>query len=163
MKQKYTKENLELIVKESGSFRQVLQKLGLKEAGGNYENIKTRINKFEIDTSHFHGMLWSKGKKWSKQKDISDKLVEHSTYSSGLPRSSFKLKNQLLKLGYKEHVCEMCGGLEWLGEKIPLELHHVNGNRFDNRIENIQLLCPNCHSFTDNYRGKNMSARGETL
>ncbi len=163
MNQKYTKENLGLVVRESGSIRQVLQKLGLEESGGNYENIKTRIKQFEIDTSHFHGMLWNKGKQWSKQKDISSKLVEHSTYSSGLPVSSFKLKNQLLKLGYKEHICEMCGSLEWLGEKIPLELHHVNGNRFDNRIENIQLLCPNCHSFTDNYRGKNMSARGETL
>jgi hypothetical protein len=163
MGHKYTKESLEPIVKECGSVRQVLKKLGLAEAGGNYENIKTRIKLFEIDTSHFHGMLWSKGKTWSKQKDISSKLVEHSTYSSGLPRSTFLLKKQLLKLGYKEHVCEKCGGLEWLGEKIPLELHHVNGNKFDNRVENIQLLCPNCHSFTDNYRGKNMSARGETF
>ncbi len=163
MSQKYTKEILEPIVKESGSIRQVLIKLGLKEAGGNYENIKTRIKNFEIDTSHFHGMLWNKGKKWSKQKDISNKLVQNSTYSTGLPISTSKLKNQLLKLGYKEHICEMCGGLEWLGQKIPLELHHVNGDRFDNRIENIQFLCPNCHSFTENYRGKNMSARGETL
>jgi hypothetical protein len=163
MNQKYTKEKLEPIVKESGSFRQVLKKLDLKEAGGNYENIKTRIKAFGIDTSHFHGKLWSKGKKWSKHRDISHKLVEHSTYTSGLPISSYYLKNQLLKLGYKEYVCEMCDGLEWLGQKIPLELHHVNGNRFDNRIENIQLLCPNCHSFTENYRGKNMSARGETL
>ena len=160
---KYTKEFLEPIVKECGSIRQVLQKLGLKEAGGNYENIKTRIKMFDIDTSHFHGMLWSKGKTWSKQKDLSDKLVENSAYSSGLPISSFKLKNQLLKLEYKEHICEKCMSKEWLGEKIPLELHHVNGNRFDNRIENIQLLCPNCHAFTDNYRGKNMSARGENL
>ena len=65
MNQKYTKEILEPIVKESGSIRQVLQKLGLKEAGGNYENLKTRIKKFEIDTSHFHGKSWNKGKKWS--------------------------------------------------------------------------------------------------
>ena len=163
MNRKYTKEFLEPIVRECGSVRQVLQKLGLKEAGGNYENIKTRIKMFDIDTSHFHGKSWSKGKTWSKQIDLSDKLVEHSTYSSGLPRSSFKLKNQLLKLGYKEHICEKCLGTEWFGEKIPLELHHINGNRFDNRIENIQFLCPNCHALTDNYRAKNMSARGETL
>jgi len=163
MNRKYTKEFLEPIVRECGSVRQVLQKLGLKEAGGNYENIKTRIKMFDIDTSHFHGMTWSKGKTWLKQVDLSDKLVEHSTYSSGLPRSSFKLKNQLLKLGYKEHICEKCLGTEWVGEKIPLELHHINGNRFDNRIENIQFLCPNCHALTDNYRAKNMSARGETL
>jgi hypothetical protein len=156
---KYEKEFLESIVKNCGSIRQVLLKLGLKEAGGNYENIKARIISFNIDTSHFHGMTWNKGKKWSKVKDISNKLVEHSTYSSGLPISSYKLKNQLIKLGYKKHICESCGLEEWKNNPIPLELHHVNGNRYDNRIENLQLLCPNCHSFTDNYRAKNMSAR----
>ena len=57
----------------------------------------------------------------------------------------------------------MCNNTEWMGKPIPLELHHINGNKFDNRIENLQILCPNCHSFTDNYRAKNMSARGETL
>ena len=51
----------------------------------------------------------------------------------------------------------MCNNQKWMGEDIPLELHHINGNKFDNRIENIQMLCPNCHTFTDNYRGKNMS------
>lgn len=163
MNQKYTKEILEPIVKECGSVRQVLKRLGLKEAGSNYQNIKTRIKMFGIDTSHFHGMLWSKGKTWSKTKDLSSKLVEYSTYSSGLPVSTNVLKKQLLKLGYKDYICETCNNTEWNGEKIPLELHHINGNRFDNRIENIQLLCPNCHALTDNYRGKNMSARGEIL
>lgn len=159
MSKKYTKENIEKIVKECGSIRQVLKKLGLKEAGGNYHNIKTKIKLFNIDTSHFHGKIWSRGKKWCKSKDISNKLVEHSTYSSGLPISTYVLKNQLLKLGYKEHFCEMCGNSVWLGKPIPLELHHVNGNRFDNRIENLMLLCPNCHSLTENYRGKNIATK----
>lgn len=159
MKRNYTKEFLAEIVKECGSYRQVLNKLGLKEAGGNYQNIKTRIKNFEIDTSHFHGQAWSKGKVWSKQKDLSQKLVEHSTYSSGLPISSYVLKKQLLKLNYKDHICENCNNSEWMGKEIPLELHHINGNRFDNRIENLKMLCPNCHALTDNYRAKNMSAR----
>ena len=77
MNRKYTKEYLEPIVKDCGSVRQVLQKLGLKEAGGNYANIKTRLKMLDIDTSHFHGMTWNKGKKWSKSKDLSHKLVEH--------------------------------------------------------------------------------------
>jgi len=160
---KYTKEFLESIVKECGSIRQVLLKLGLKEAGGNYHNIKTRIKLFDIDITHFHGMVWNKGKKWSKTKDLSSKLVEHSTYSSGLPINTYVLKNQLLKIGVKTHICENCESTEWLGIKIPLELHHINGNRFDNRIENIQLLCPNCHALTENYRAKNMSARQEIV
>jgi len=71
---KYTKEILESVVRECGSIRQVLKKLNLKEAGGNYQNIKTRIKSFDIDTSHFHGMTWNKGKKWSAKirKNISE-------------------------------------------------------------------------------------------
>ena len=157
MNSKYDKDNLSKIVSESNSIRQVLISLGLKEAGGNYSNIKKRIEQFNIDTSHFHGQGWAKGKTWTKTKNLDSILVENSTYTSGLHRSTFRLKNQLFKLGYKIKVCEMCGNNEWMGEDIPLELHHINGNKFDNRIENIQILCPNCHTFTDNYRGKNMS------
>ena len=62
-----------------------------------------------------------------------------------------------------EPVCVKCNLTKWLDSDIPLELHHINGDKFDNRIENLQLLCPNCHSFTDNYRAKNMSARDENL
>jgi hypothetical protein len=161
MKRSYTKEILEPIVMECGSYRQVLTKLGLKEAGSNYENIKTRIKNLGIDTSHFHGKKWNHGKKWSKLKDVSFMLVENSTYSSGLPRSSYKVKTQLLKHGLKKYECESCHLSEWMGVKIPLELHHINGNKFDNRIENLQILCPNCHALTPNYRSKNLSALGE--
>lgn len=157
MNSKYDKDSLSKIVSESNSVRQVLISLGLKEAGGNYSNIKKRIEQFNIDASHFHGQGWAKGKTWTKNKNLDSILVENSTYTSGLHRSTFRLKNQLFKLGYKIKVCEMCGNNKWMGEDIPLELHHINGNKFDNRIENIQILCPNCHTFTDNYRGKNMS------
>ena len=102
---KYTKELLEEVVKKCGSFRQVLFQLDLKEAGGNYKNIQTRIKQFEIDTSHFHGQIWAKGKTWSKVKDLSEILVENSTYSSGLPRSSYKLKNDYS--GYPRKVDQL--------------------------------------------------------
>lgn len=68
---------------------------------------------------------------------------------------SNKVRIKLLREGYKEHKCENCGLTEWLGQPIPLELHHKDGNRNHNEIENYQLLCPNCHAFTDSYRGKN--------
>lgn len=68
---------------------------------------------------------------------------------------TFKLKLRLLKEGLKEHKCEKCNLSEWQGDKIPLELHHIDGKKYNHLIENLQLLCPNCHALTDNYRSKN--------
>ena len=70
---------------------------------------------------------------------------------------SNKVRKKLLQEGYKEHRCEKCGQTEWLGRPIPLELHHIDGNKKNNTLENFQLLCPNCHAFTDSYRGKNIT------
>lgn len=70
---------------------------------------------------------------------------------------SNKVRKKLLEENYKEHRCECCGLTEWLGEPIPLELHHKDGNRANNILDNFQLLCPNCHAKTDSYRGKNCS------
>jgi 5-methylcytosine-specific restriction endonuclease McrA len=74
------------------------------------------------------------------------------------PYPSSKLKERLLAAGYKERRCEDCGLAEWNGKPIPLELHHVNGDSTDNRIENIRILCPNCHAQTATYRGKNIGS-----
>ena len=68
---------------------------------------------------------------------------------------SNKIRIKLLAEGLKEHKCECCGLEIWLGRPIPLELHHKDGNRHNNTIENFALLCPNCHAFTESYRGKN--------
>lgn len=68
---------------------------------------------------------------------------------------SYKLKNKLLKEGIKKNLCESCRMAKWLGEPIPLELHHKDGDPFNNELDNLSILCPNCHAFTDNYRSKN--------
>ena len=69
---------------------------------------------------------------------------------------TFKLKNRLLKEHIKEPVCECCGNSEWMGNPIPLELHHKNGDRTDHTLSNLMLLCPNCHAQTETYRAKNI-------
>lgn len=69
---------------------------------------------------------------------------------------SNKLRKKLLYEGLKEHVCERCGNVEWQGFPIPLEVHHVNGDKTKNTIDNLQLLCQNCHALTSTYRGKNI-------
>ena len=78
----------------------------------------------------------------------------HEYLRQGSFISSHKLKLKMLEDGLKDRCCERCGQSEWQNEPIPIELHHINGDRFDNRLCNLQLLCPNCHALTDNHAGK---------
>jgi DNA-binding CsgD family transcriptional regulator len=78
---------------------------------------------------------------------------------AGVYRSRFNLKLRLVKAGVKQKLCESCGIASWNGQRISLALHHVNGDRHDNRLENLQLLCPNCHSQTETYAGRNGHSR----
>lgn len=77
--------------------------------------------------------------------------------------NTHKLRQKLLEDKLKDARCERCGGSKWLNESIPLELHHVNGDRFDNRIENLQLLCPNCHALTDNHAGRSSAKKLDSI
>lgn len=80
-------------------------------------------------------------------------LIEYLENSQDIQTN--KVRKKLLEEGYKEQKCECCGLSSWLGSPIPLEVHHKDGNRNNNTLENFELLCPNCHAFTDSYRGKN--------
>lgn len=150
MKVKYTKELIESVCRESYSYRQCLSKLGLKEAGGNYACIKKKIQEYGVDISHFHHKAWNKGKKnESRKRPIEDYLSNKQTIKS------WTLKKRLLKENIFQHKCENCKSTTWLDKEIPLELHHIDGNHFNNNLDNLSMLCPNCHALTDNYRAKN--------
>jgi hypothetical protein len=133
----------------SGSVRQVLGKLGLVEAGGNYACAKKRADALGLTKEHMHGQSWNKGKKVGPKRPVKEYLSNQRSIQS------YQLKNRLLAEGLKQHKCEMCGITEWNGQPAPIELDHIDGNRCNNTIENLRILCPNCHAQTDNYRGKN--------
>jgi 5-methylcytosine-specific restriction endonuclease McrA len=76
--------------------------------------------------------------------------------SNEFPIHSYKLKNRLIKEGIFNAICSSCKLDEWLGKPIALELDHINGNSSNNNLDNLRLLCPNCHAQTDTYRGKNI-------
>ncbi len=147
---RYTDADFVRAVRDSVSIRQVLHQLGLVGAGGNYHQAKLRIKNLDIDTSHFLGQAHLQGKShcWAKKIPLNEILVEDCRYNGSV-------RNRLLREGIFENKCYECGLVEWKGKPMSFELEHKNGNRFDNRLENLTFLCPNCHSQTRYFRGRN--------
>lgn len=143
---------LRQIVKDSISIRQVLLKMGLKGAGGNYAILNNRLSELGIDISHFRGQGFLKGRThtWARKHNLED------IFSNNIYMKSYELKKRLLKEKYLEHKCYKCLNIEWLGDSIPLELEHIDGNTRNNNLSNLTLLCPNCHAKTTTYRGRNI-------
>lgn len=151
-KRSWSEQQLVNAVKNSTSIRQVLSKLGLRQAGGNYTQVRKYINEYKIDIRHFKGQAWNKGLKGLGKPLIPtrDILVKNSSFQS------YKLKLRLFKEKLKPKYCEKCGWAKQTRDGyLPLELDHVNGDRHDNRIENLRILCPNCHSLQPTHRGRN--------
>jgi 5-methylcytosine-specific restriction endonuclease McrA len=146
---KYTKEVLEEAASSSVSVAQVLRRLGLKQSGGMNAHIKKRLISYGVDISHFLGKAANTGKKYGAWRPIQDYLV-----SSGPFITSHKLKLRLIVEGIKEHACEICATRSWCGKLIPIELDHINGERGDNRLSNLRIVCPNCHAQTNTYCNK---------
>ncbi len=150
MKHSYSAEEFKKAVEESYSIAQALTKLGLSPKGGNYRVFKRFEKSYNIDTSHFTGQGHMKGKTNTfRVMPLTEILVKNYEYNSN------KLRKRLIIEGIKEHKCECCGLKEWLNEPIPLELDHIDGDHYNNTLENLKILCPNCHAKTPTYRGKN--------
>ena len=128
--------------------------LGIAPRGGNYKTIKSAIKRLNLDCSHFLGQGANCGpnrKGGSQPIPLSKILIENSTFTN-----SNHLRKRLLKENVFEHKCYKCLNIKWMETSIPLELEHINGINTDNRLNNLTLLCPNCHALTNTYRGKNI-------
>lgn len=151
---KYTKELLEENVKNCFSFAELCRRLGLNPEGSNPKTLKKKLNEFNVDYSHFTGQRWNENPNNPIYRGkYLPNLCEHSSLSSA------NAKELVYRLGLKKNKCEKCGLSEWQGEPLVCELHHINGDSTDNRIENLIILCPNCHSQTDNFRSRNKNGR----
>lgn len=148
----WTEDELRIAAKKSTSVRQILFKLNLKLAGGNYAQIKKYLKLYRIETKHFTGRGWSKGKTGiGKPRMRLEDILQKDNYFQ-----SFKLKKRLFIAKLKPQYCEECGWRKRSEDgRVPLELDHINGDSTDNRLENLRVLCPNCHSLKPTHRGRN--------
>ena len=141
----FSKKQLEDFVKQSTSIAQVSVLCGyMQNSGSGQQAVREMIKNYNFDTSHFLDLNGSS--------EAVKKLNDQSDFVYGKAIKSEKMKNHLVFL--RGHKCEKCNNTSWQGQPIPLEVHHIDGDRLNNVINNLQLLCPNCHAQTINYRNK---------
>lgn len=136
------------LVAKSNSYSDCLRALGLTTRGGSSQDIlKERISKLRCSTKHFGNVSI---KSPTALYSINEILVKNSSYTNIASLKKRVLDNKLL-----EYKCQECGIHTWKGKPLSLHLDHINGINNDHRLENLRFLCPNCHSQTDTYAGKN--------
>ena len=153
-KRTYTEEEFRSAVKDSASVSQTMLKLGMTATGQAYHSFYRAKEEWGVDTSHFTGALWSKGRIIGPKIPLEDYLTNKRKIGS------FALKRKLLKAKVFEEKCQKCQGTEWNSQPMPLELDHIDGNPANNNLSNLRILCPNCHAQTETHGGRNKGKRG---
>ena len=144
MKYDWYLERIKEVIPQCINFTEVLEMLSIPRQGNNSNTLKRLLDENNIDYSHFTGRARVYN---NTSTSISEYLSNRVKITSG------KLRIKLLAEGLKENKCEICGITKWLGNPIVCQLHHIDGNNQNNNLENLQILCPNCHSQTENYCG----------
>jgi hypothetical protein len=143
----YTDQQLRDAVHNSLSVRSVCLLITGNDGGSARRDVLWRIESLGVNTSHFLGQSHFKGRPTGLGVPLDTLLVR------GTERRH--VKQRLFTAALKEKKCESCDITDWQGQPAPLELDHINGDACDNRIENLRILCANCHAQTSTYKGKN--------
>ena len=136
---------IKTIVAESKSYTEVCRKLNRKPVGGSLTHVARFCKIHNIDTSHMTGQGHNKGKVCPQRKSADSILVYNPLEDKG-----YRIKHSILKRALLEknvpYQCNICGMTTWQGQPSPLEIDHINSKYWDNRLENLQFICPNCHT-----------------
>jgi len=144
------------IVKESFSVMEVARKMGYKPSGGVHKFLKLKFKQYELDISHFKGRGWNKGmarENDSRVNKIAEKIERkwEDVFRKDSDVKNSVLLRRLVSSGKREYKCFVCSNRMWQNKPLRLHLHHLNGDNTDNREENLDLVCPNCHSQTETF------------
>ena len=152
-----SKEELQIIVKDSNTLSECLDKIGVKRTGNKnsfygkvFTYLKQILNEYNIDYSHFSQTYGINNYVFSTKVNIDKYFIKNSTHGT-TPMKRIILRENLI-----EYKCSCCGNNGyWNNKNLNLQLHHIDGDRTNNELSNLTFLCPNCHSQTENYSGSN--------
>jgi len=142
----YEREALAGALRRARSLADVIRSLGGTPKASTYRRLGLSLEVHGLSTAH----LPPRARRNRRRRPLEELLTAGAHVDNG------QLRRRLLEEEHFEHRCRICGRATWLGEPIPLELDHINGDRTDNRRENLRMICPNCHAQTPTYRGRNI-------
>lgn len=151
MSRTWNKEDFIDAVKNNETKADVIRQLGMSAvSGGNYKTVDKYIDKYDLDPEFNHGNNGG-GK---ARRPLDDVMTKDSYYNTS------RLKERIIENNIIPYECAMCGNEgRWRGKELVLQLDHINGDNTDNRKENLRFLCPNCHTQTETWTGKNQDSK----
>ena len=153
---KWTDDQLVRAVAESVTVAEVHRRLGLRLSGTSPAHLARHVERLALDTCHFKGQGWSRGNQKNPD-EVATALLPLLRRGNRVAQ----LRDRLIASGLKKAVCEECGLKEWRGKAMPLQVDHRDGDRLNNELINLRILCANCHAQTETSGFKNARRRPE--
>ena len=143
-----TEEQIRTATQNSQSIADFCRAVGWQPRGDNYKMFHKYVLKYNLDISHFTGKCTNMGNKLKVGIPIEEMFVKGRCVGTKV------LKKKIIRENLLEYKCSHCGISEWNGKPLSLQIHHIDGDHFNNELSNLEFICPNCHSQTDNFSGK---------